>query len=187
MLLRCILRKNILDMNDHINHKAENPQWNTRRLLIPYILTPWSTVLLEKQTGFATNQEIPHILWNPKVHYHTHGRPPTVPILSQLHPFSTTHSHFLKIHFNSILPSTSWSPQWSLSLTFPHRNLVHTSPLLHTCHTPYPSHSSRFYHRHNIGWGVLFTAFTKIIAPHMPQLNTVTFPTVYYSSCYYSW
>ena len=29
--------------------------------LLTYLLTPWSRVLLEKLTGFAANQEIPHI------------------------------------------------------------------------------------------------------------------------------
>ena len=111
-----------------------------------YLLTPRSRVLLEKLTGFAANQEIPRILCEPKVHHSTHKRPPPVPILSSLHPVPTTPSHFLNIHLNIILPSTSWSPQWSLSLRFPHQNLVHTSPFLHTWHMSRPSQSSRFYH-----------------------------------------
>ena len=89
-------------------HKAEKSSSLT------YLLTPWSRVLLEKLTGFAANQEITRILWNPKVHYRTHKRPSPVPILSQPHPVPTTPSNFLKIHLHIILPSTSWSPQWSL-------------------------------------------------------------------------
>ena len=135
------------------SHFAAN--FDLTDVYLQYSLTPWSRVLLEKLTGFAANQEIPRILWNnPKVHYRTHKRPPSVPILSQLHPVLTSPSHFLKIHLNIILPSTSWSPQWSLSLRFPHQNLVHTSSFLHTCHMPCPSHSFRFYHPHNIGWGL---------------------------------
>jgi hypothetical protein len=36
-------------------------------LLLTYLLTPWSRVLLEKLTGSAASQEIPCILLNPKV------------------------------------------------------------------------------------------------------------------------
>jgi len=120
-------------------------------LLTYLLITPWSRVLLEKLTGSAVSQEIPHILWNPKVHYRTHNCPPPLPILSQLHPVPIIPSYFLKIRLNIILLSTSGSPHWSLSLRFPHQNPVHSSPLPHMRHMPRPFHSSRFYHPHNIG------------------------------------
>jgi len=44
---------------------------------------------------FAASQEIPHILWNPKVHYHIHKFPPHIPILSQFDPVHTLTSQFL--------------------------------------------------------------------------------------------
>ena len=138
--------------------------------LLTYLLTPWSRVLLEKLTGFAANQEIPRILWNnPTVHYRTHKRPPPVPILSKLHPVPTTPSHFLKIHLNIILPSTSWSPQWALSFRFPHQNLVHTYPFLHTCHMPRPSHSSRLVNYTNIK--ILTITMTVTVTEILPFYN----------------
>ena len=44
---------------------------------------------------FAASQEIPRILWNPKVHFRTNKRPPPVPILGQPYPVHIPTSHLL--------------------------------------------------------------------------------------------
>jgi len=58
---------------------------------------------------FWAKQEIPRILWNPKVHFRIHMYQSPVPILSQLEPAQDPTSHFLKIRHNIILPSTNGS------------------------------------------------------------------------------
>ena len=88
---------------------------------------------------------------NPKVHYRTHKRPPPVSILGQPNLVHIHTSHLLESRPNIIHPSTLRSPQWSLSLRFPHQDPTNPPLLTHTCHIPSPSNSSRFYHSHDIG------------------------------------
>ena len=77
---------------------------------------------------FAANQEIPRISRNPKVHYRTHKRLPPVSIRGQSNLVHIPKSHLLEIHPNIIKPSTPRSPQWSLSLRFPHQDPIHPCP-----------------------------------------------------------
>ena len=91
---------------------------------------------------FSASQEIPRILWNPKIHYRIHKCPPPVPIRRQLDPVHTPTFHFLNIHLNIILPFTPGFPKWSFPIRFPQQQPVYAPPLIHTRYMPRPSRSS---------------------------------------------
>jgi hypothetical protein len=110
-------------------------------------------VLLEKLTGLQLVKKFP-AFYGTRRFITVFTSACHLSILRQLSPVHTTTSYFLKIHLNIILPSTPGSPHWSLSLRFPHQNPLHASPLHHPSYMPRPSHSSRFYHPHNTGWGI---------------------------------
>ena len=85
---------------------------------------------------FWANQAITRIFGSQRSSTNSHV-PATFPILSQLHPVPTSPT----TSWGSILILSSYlrlSPEWSLSLIFPHQNLVHPlpSPIRSTC----PSH-----------------------------------------------
>ena len=66
----------------------------------------------------SASVEIPHILWNLKVHYHVHQNPPFAYTITQtiyVHDLSF-YSH--KIHFNIILPSTRKFSKYLFSYGF---------------------------------------------------------------------
>jgi hypothetical protein len=85
----------------------------------------------------SATQEFPCLLWNPNFRYHVQKGPPLLPILSHMNPI-----HFFEIYFNIVLPPTSRSSWWSLSVGFPTQT-PHTFPFCpepDTC-PPIPSSS----------------------------------------------
>ena len=125
-----------------------------RTYLLTYSIEQTSSLEADR---FSASQEISQILWNPTVHYRIHKFPPPFPVLSQIDPVHIPTSHFLKIHLNIILLSTTASSKWSVSLMFPRQN--YTSSLPHTFYLSRPSHSSRFYHPNNVGFAVQIIKF----------------------------
>ena len=117
---------------------------------LTYLITPCSRVLLKKLTGLQLVKKPSYFMY-PKVHYCIRNFPPPVPIMNRLDPVHTPTAHFLNIHFNTNIPSTLVSLQWTLSLTLTHQKPVHVSPITHTRYVPRPSHSSRFITGKNFG------------------------------------
>ena len=135
--------------------------WGVVRFQKNNWITPSSRVLLEKLTVSQLVKKFPEF-------YGTRRFIAAFTSARQLDPVHTPTSHFLKIHLNIILPFTLVSPKWSLSLRFPYQNPVYACPLPHTCYVPCPSHSSLFYHPHNIGWAVRVIKFLIMYFSSLP-------------------
>ena len=127
--------------------------WILSIVIFTYLLTyltPWCRVLLDQLTGLQLVKKFPAF----------HGTRRFITALTRVRhlslswarPIQSTYPHLttwrsiliLSIHLRLRLPVVSFPP------VSPPRPYKH--PLLtHTRHMPSPSHSSRFYHPHNIG------------------------------------
>ena len=86
---------------------------------------------------FSASQEISRIVWNPKIRYCIHKRPPPVPILSQLDPVHISISHLLKIHLTSSNLRLGL-PSGLFHSGFPTKTLY--TPLHSPIRSTYPAH-----------------------------------------------
>jgi hypothetical protein len=124
----------------------------SQTFILNYLFTPFRRVLIEKLTSSHLVKKFPTLYgtWR----FITALKSSRQLCLSWASSIQSIIPHpTTRTSFYIILPSTSGFPYWSASLRFPHQNPVHASPLLHTRYIYRPSHSSRFNHQHNIGWG----------------------------------
>ena len=119
--------------------------------LLIYLLTPWCRVVLEKLTGLQLVKKLPAFHGTQRFitaltsvrHLSLSWASPIQSIYT--HPTSWRSVLILSAHLRLGLPSGL------LPSGFPHQDPINPPLLTHTHHMPSPSHSSRFYHPHNIG------------------------------------
>ena len=143
-------------------------------------------ILSWEANWFAASQEIPRISRNPKFHYRTHKRLPSVPIMDQSNPAHKPKSHFLEIHPNIINPSTPRSPSGLFPSGFPTKTLYTTlsSPIHATC----PAHFSLLNFITRTILGEEYKSFSSSLCNllHSPVTSSLLGPNILLNTMFYS-
>ena len=146
--------------------------------ILTYLLTPWCRVLLETLTGLQLVKKFPAF----------HGTRRFITALKSVRQLSLSwaspiqsiypHPTSWRSVLNIIRPSTPRSPQWCLSLRFPHQYPIHPPLLTHTRPMPSPSHSSRFITRTGLGEEYKSFSFSLCSLLHFPVTSSLPGPNI---------
>jgi hypothetical protein len=128
--------------------RASNPA------LLTYLPTPWSSVPLEKLTGFQLVKKFPAFYGTRRfITAFTTARQLSISWASSIqsippHPTSWSSILILSSHLRLDLPCDFFPSG------FPDQNPIYASPIPHARYIPRPFHSFRFYNPNNNGWAV---------------------------------
>jgi hypothetical protein len=149
-----------------------------------YLLTYLLTYSIEQSSSWEANhfparQEIPCILWNPKVHYCSHKFLCPVPFFIQLNPVHTPTSHFLKIHFNIISRLQLCLPSSPLPSDLPIKTLY--TPHLFSIRATWPTHLTLldFITRTILGEQYISLSSTLCSFLHFPVTSSILGPNTF--------
>ena len=149
------------------------------KLLLTYLLTPWCRVLLEQLPDLQLVKKFPAFHGTRK--FTTALKSVRHLSLSWASPIQSTFPHppswrsilILSTHLHLGLSSGLFPSG------FPHQDTIQPPLLTHTRHMPSPSHSSPFYHPHNIGWAVQNIYLLVMQSPPFPLVPREWVSTVH--------
>ena len=151
---------------------------------ITYLLTPWSTVLLEKLINCQLLMKFPTFYGTRRfISAFTSARHLSLSWASSIQsttPHHTSWRSILILSFHLRLGP----PKWSLSFRFPHQNPVYASPLPHTRYMLRPSHSSRFYHANHVGCGIQSLSSSLCSFLYSPVTSSLLAPNIFLNTLF---